>query len=127
MQIRTVLCPIDFTELSDRAMRLAVEICQRYGARLVFHHNLDVRPPNYLSVAWMWSETHEAEEEEKAAKVPERLEEIFDRVPPAIQYEARVTRGPMDTSLLYLARELPADLIVMGSHGWTDSAHRSLT
>ena len=38
-----------------------------------------------------------------------------------------MTRGPLETSLLHVAQELPADLIVMGTHGKTSSEHESLT
>jgi hypothetical protein len=53
MPIRTVLCPTDFTPLSDCAVSLATRICQWYGASLVLEHNLDARPPSFLSVEWM--------------------------------------------------------------------------
>ena len=127
MEVKTVLCPVDFSPISLRNLRMAVEVCKRVGARLVLHHNLDVRPPGFLSVAWMWSEDHEAGEEEKAAEVPAKLQELFDRVPEGVEYEAKVTRGPMEETLLFVARGLPADLIVMGSHGKSGAEHDSLT
>ena len=127
MQVKTVLCPVDFSPISLRNLRMAVEVCKRVGARLVIHHNLDVRPPGFLSVAWMWSEDHEAGEEEKAAEVPSRLQELFDQIPEDIEFEARVTRGPLEETLLFVARGLPADLIVMGSHGKSGAEHDSLT
>ncbi len=127
MEVKTVLCPVDFSPISLRNLRMAVEVCKRVGARLVIHHNLDVRPPGFLSVAWMWSEDHEAGEEEKAAEVPAKLQELFDRIPKGVEYEAKVTRGPLEETLLFVARGLPADLIVMGSHGKSGSEHDSLT
>ena len=45
MPIHTVLCPTDFSPLSQRAVSLAARICRRFGARLVLEHNLDPRPP----------------------------------------------------------------------------------
>ena len=123
----TVLCPVDFSPLSERAFELAVAVCQKTGARLVLHHNLGTRPPNFLTVSWMWSEDHEAAEEELAASAPDRLEELFTRIPEGVEYEAKITRAPTDTALLYLADELPADLIIMGTHGVSDAEHQSLT
>ena len=127
MEVRTILCPVDFSPISLRNLRMAVEVCQRVGARLVIHHNLDVRPPGFMSVAWMWSEDHEAEAEQKAAEVPARLQELFETIPEGVEYEAKVTRGPLEETLLFVARGLPADLIVMGTHGKSDSDHDSLT
>ena len=127
MEVKTILCPVDFSSMSQRNVRMAVEVCKRVGARLVLHHNLDVRPPGFLSVAWMWSEDHEAGEEQKAAEVPAKLQELFDQIPEGVEYEAKVTRGPLEETLLFVARGLPADLIVMGSHGKSGSEHDSLT
>lgn len=127
MEVKTILCPVDFSPISLRNLRMAVEVCKRVGARLVIHHNLDVRPPGFLSVTWMWSEDKEAGEEEKAAEVPAKLQELFDRIPEGVEYEAKVTRGPLEETLLFVARGLPADLIVMGSHGKSGAEHDSLT
>jgi universal stress protein A len=125
--MNTVLCPVDFSPLSERALQLATRVCQLTGARLVLHHNLDVRPPNYLSVSWMWSEEHEGGEEKHAEETQERLQELFEKIPPELAPEAKLTRGPLETTLLFLARQLRADVIVMGSHGPTNPAHSSLT
>lgn len=126
-EIRTIHCPVDFTPISDRNLRMGVELCERIGARLVLHHNLDVRPPGYLSVSWMWSEDHESEAEAKAEEVPDKLERLFSQIPEGVEYEARVTRGPLEETVLFVARGLPADLILMGTHGKTSGDHDSLT
>lgn len=127
MEIRTIHCPVDFSPISLRNLRMGVEMCRRIGSRLVLHHNLDVRPPGYLSVSWMWSEDHESEEEKKAEAVPSKIEELFAEIPEGIDYEARVTKGPLEETVLFVARGLPADLIVMGTHGKSNKDHDSLT
>lgn len=126
-EVRTILCPVDFTPLSFRSLRMAVEMCRRIGAKLIVHHNLESRPPGFLSVRWMWSEDHEAGDEERRDEVPAKLEELFAEIPEGVDYEARVTRGPMEETLLFVARGLPADLIIMGTHGKSSSEHDSLT
>jgi universal stress protein A len=127
LDIRTILCPVDFSPLSDRTLRVATTLCQRFDARLILHHNLDSRPPGFLSVNWMWSEDHEAEEAQKAAEAPDRIQKLLGTLPTGIEAEARLTRGPLDRALIEVAKRLPADLIVMGSHGWTSAEHRSIT
>lgn len=127
LEIRTVLCPIDFTPLSDRGLELAIRMCQRFGARLVLEHNLEAGPPDYLTVSWMWSEEHKGIKDHGEEEALRRLEGVLDRVPRSIPREAKLTRGPVDQALLYLAREIPADLVVMGTHGWSSAEHRSLT
>lgn len=125
--IGTVLCPVDFSPLSERSLHLAVEICRRTGARLVLEHNLESRPPAYLGVGWMWSEEHESEKQDKGKIAVKRIQEMFKKIPEGIEYEAKITRGPIDESLLHLAKILPAGMIVMGTHGPSTSEHQSLT
>ncbi len=125
--IRTVLCPVDFTTLSERTVQVAAEVSRRMKARLVLHHNLGVRPPGYLSVNWMVSEETGERRQSEERQVPEKLRELFRRLPEGLEYEAKLTRAPLDMAVLEVAKLLPADLIVMGSHGWSTPAHRSLT
>ncbi len=125
--IRTILCPVDFTAVSEGTVHLAAQLCRQMKARLILHHNLGVRPPGYLSVNGMISEETGEREQKKESEVPDRLEKLFDQLPEDIEYEARVTRAPLDMAVLEVAKVLPADLIVMGSHGWSTPAHRSLT
>jgi nucleotide-binding universal stress UspA family protein len=127
MPIRTVLCPTDFTPLADRAVSLATRICRWYGARLVLEHNLDARPPSLLSVEWMWSEEQKAGDETKERAAEERLRADVERLATQFPCEARLTRGPLELGLVAVAGALPADLVVMGSHGWSDARHHSLT
>ncbi|MDX1383441.1 MAG: universal stress protein [Thermoanaerobaculia bacterium] len=127
IDIRTVLCPVDFTPLSERALELAVEVSKKVGARLVLEHNLESRPPSYLGVSWMWSEDHEGDQEKKAAAATGKIQELLGSVPKSIEREARLTRGPVDGTLLHLAAQLPAGLMVMGTHGASSPEHRSLT
>ncbi len=125
--IETVLCPVDFSDLSERTLKLAVEICRRTDAKLVLEHNLESQPPAYLGVGWMWSEEHESKEQEKGELAVRRIQEMFKKIPEGIEYEAKLTRGPIDDSLLHLAKVLPAGLIVMGTHGPSGAEHQSLT
>jgi len=127
MTIRTVLCPVDFTPLSDAGLDTAVRICRQFGARLVLEHNLDPAPPPWMGVSWMWSESHEAELERKAAHAEKRLKEILDELPRELKREAKLTRGPVVQWLLLVAKQVEADLIVMGSHGWSTPDHASVT
>lgn len=125
--IQTILCPVDFTSVTDTTVQLAAELSRRMKAKLILHHNLGVRPPGYLSVNWMVAEETGEREQRKEAEVPERLQKLFEKLPDDLDYEARVTKAPLDMAVLEVARVLPADLIVMGSHGWSTPAHRSLT
>lgn len=124
MKIQTVLCPVDFSSLSDAELRLATEVCETFGARLVLHHNLAAAAPG-MSKAWEWEGAHLAEgiTEIEAEK---RMAELLARIPKGVVTEARISRGPVALLLLYLIEELNADLLVLGSHGWSSEEHASV-
>ncbi len=126
MQLRTVVCPIDFTPLTDFEMRLAVEVCETFDARLVLHHNLATAGPGFAK-AWEWDEAHQAPKSEPDAE--RRLAALLEQLPESLRArsEARVSRGAMGLELLHLIRELKADLLLLGSHGWTSEDHASLS
>ena len=124
--LRNVLCPIDFSPLTERTLELAVPLCLRTGARLVLEHNLDPRPPGFLTVSWMWSEVHGESQELEPAEAQVRLQRLLNELGTRLDCEAKLTRGPIDRSLFYLAEKLPADLLLFASHGRGGAAHRSL-
>jgi universal stress protein A len=126
LPVETVLCPVDFSPVSEGALRLATRLCRRFSARLVLEHNLLPGPPSYLTVSWMWSETH-PEASHAEAEAERRLKALLATLPREVRPEAKLTRGPLDEALLFLARQLSADLIVMGSHGAGNLDHRSVT
>lgn len=114
--LKTILCPLDFTPVSEREVQLAAELSERTGAQLVLLHNLDAVPPAFLGTVWMHAEAHpEARPEAQAAA---RLQEALSHLPPAVRAraEGKITHGTLADAIVYLARELPADLIVMGTH-----------
>ena len=57
----------------------------------------------------------------------EKLSAILEELSEAVECEAKLTRGPIDDVLILLVKELQADLLVMGSHGWSTPEHQSLT
>jgi universal stress protein A len=125
MRVQTVLCPIDFSALSDRELRVAVEICETFDARLVLHHNISAASPG-VARAWEWEKAHHAGELSEA-EAERRLKTIMARLPAAVRTEAIVSRGPVGMVLLELADGLPADLMVLGCHGRSTDEHASTT
>ena len=125
MQSGVVLCPIDFSQLAARELELAVQVCRAFGARLVLHHNVSAISPGF-SKAWEWDREHQGAEP-SAGEAHQRVKALMKQLPGGVQGEAVVTEGPLATVVLALARELPADLLVLGTHGWSTEEHASLT
>ncbi len=124
VRIETVLCPVDFSTLSDRELDIAVETCETFGARLVLHHNLSFAAPGW-SKAWEWEETHPLGADEEA-QVNGRMEALLARIPDSVQAEGTISRGLVIPVLLHLVEKLPAQLLILGSHGWSTEDHASV-
>lgn len=124
-RLKIVLCPIDFSDLSRQELALAVEVGQAFGAHLVLHHNFAAVSPGFTR-AWEWNEVHRADET-STAKAEVRMRQLLAELPKGVSAEASLSTGPLATVLLELARQLPADLVVLGSHGWSTEDHASVT
>ncbi len=124
-QMKIVLCPVDFSDLTRQELALASEVCEAFGAHLVMHHNLSAVGPGFTR-AWEWHEVHRADDT-SSPKAEERLRKILAELPRTFTAEASVSHGPIATIVLQLAEKLPADLLILGSHGWSTEDHASVT
>ena len=115
VSITRILCPVDFSECSRHALDCAVGLARWYGAEMTALHVVPsitapvpptgegLYPPLVFS--------------------PEDLEqfrtelETFARVPDAPALDRQVVQGSVTGEIVRLAKELPADLVVMGTHG----------
>lgn len=122
--IKTVLCPVDFTPVCEREIALAIELCRTFGSRLVLHHNLEAPSPG-MAMAWMWNQENAAGKRPQA-DAEATLRELLKKLPADVQAEACVSDGQVASTLLYLERQLPADLLVMATHGQSTEDHSSL-
>lgn len=122
--IRTILCPVDFSTLTRREIDLAVDLARAFGAKLVLHFNLDAASPG-LTMGWMWNQVNVGEKVTEAS-AEEALKQLLAELPPDVEGEARLSQGPVGQSVLYLAAQLPADLLLLASHGASTEEHRSV-
>lgn len=124
MDIRNVLLPVDFSPRTAAELALGVELSRAFGARLSLLHNQDAAPLG-LSRAWDWQASHR-EASGRAAAVEDSLRELLASLPPDLAADATVSRGLIVPAILQLARRLPADVIVVASHGNGTEDHTSV-
>jgi nucleotide-binding universal stress UspA family protein len=117
--MKTILVPIDFSDVTPRVLEKATELARALEGRLVVLHV--IQPPVNLSASdpvLIENTTRITAAAEKAAdKHLERLEKglLADFGPVRVQ---RVTGAPV-ARILDEAEKLSADYIVLGSHGHT--------
>jgi nucleotide-binding universal stress UspA family protein len=125
MRIGTVLCPVDFSGLDEAEIAMATEICRAFGATLILHHNVAAAVPGF-SRAWEWTAAHEGHRDE----IPDaeaRLRGLMAKIGDDVHTESAITCGPVGQVVLSVAEGLGADLVVIGSHGWSSQDHASVT
>ncbi len=115
IRLRTILCPVDFSEHSLRAVEYAVNLAEETDAQLQLLHVVTL-PPEISEL--------EASFEHLREKVEaDRLRRLNDLIPAdAATYctiQAALRQGSAHREIVKAATEQPSDLIVMGAHGRT--------
>jgi nucleotide-binding universal stress UspA family protein len=110
LPIRTILCPVDFTDGSKFAFELAEAMARDYGARMVVAHV--VEPPRAMGVEGVLVFQPEINWDE----FRQRLAECY-HADPMIQVEHVVVEGNIALEILRLAEDFRAEVIVIGTHG----------
>jgi nucleotide-binding universal stress UspA family protein len=113
--IRHLLCPVDRSEFSRHALRYAVMLAGWYEADVTA---ITVRPVALPPSLWLEAPasipTEQPEEQERVlASVQAFVREAVGSAPVRIE----VVEGAIVPRILDAAVSLPADLIVMGTHG----------
>jgi len=116
LEIKLILCPVDFSEFSIRAYHHALSVAQHYRAKLVAQHIVELaRYPyaDYAASAGDYAAFGRALEEGGQ----QQLREFVARHRHEIQPELVVHQGTAPDCILSFAQARKADLIVMGTHG----------
>src|SRR5262245_18876910 len=112
LNIRIVLHPTDFSELSGHAMRMACALARDYNARLIIVH---VVPPPVVAYG---EGIIPPDPVNRIKELETKLRQL--RVPDGdVRAERRLEERDPATMILELASEEHADIIVMGTHGRT--------
>jgi nucleotide-binding universal stress UspA family protein len=115
IDIRRILCPTDFSEFAKRALHHAIPLARWYESSLTAVHVL----PTAVPVDGMFPYSLPPLAHEGVRTRVER--ELDEFVAPAreagIAVETVLREGAVPATILDLARSLPADMLVMGTHG----------
>src|ERR1044071_9879738 len=109
---KRILFPVDFSERCRGAARYAVAMAERFEAELLLLHVVETpvaRPSDLDFGALAFASDSEAHIEDAAAM----LQQFVD-----VAAERRVERGDPARTILRVAHEISADLIMMPTHGY---------
>ncbi len=117
LEIKFILCPIDFSEFSVTAYHHALSLADHYQAQLVAQHIVELwRYPSasFAASAGLYAEFRQALQESGMKQLQEFVKNHTHN---EIQPELIVHEGIAPDSILSFAQAHKTDVIVMGTHG----------
>lgn len=121
MDVKRILCPLDFSEPSAHALAQAAQLARWYGARLTVLHvrptvvpHPDISPEGHMA-PWLVAELETLRHRVSAA--------CADAVAARVPVDAMASAGEPVHEILSHADTLGADLIVLGTHGLSGFRH----
>ncbi len=122
--VKTILCPLDFSDNSVKALKAAVELAGRFKAKVILGHvitdlpsigaaygMIDYNPPVSNIEAFM-DEMIKASEKEFDALIRKYSND-------AVSFEKKISRGVAVDEIIRMAETENTDLIVLTTHGRT--------
>ncbi|MCE9951149.1 universal stress protein [Aeromonas allosaccharophila] len=117
--IKTLLCPVDFSQMSRAVLDYAVFMAQSHQAQLKLIHVVDqLHGFDSYKILHMTAVeiTHEMERQAKA-----QLKELVATLPIPVTFDIRFGRAADE--IVIQAKDDEVELIVMGSHGRSGISH----
>jgi nucleotide-binding universal stress UspA family protein len=120
-RVKNVLVPIDFSDCSRKALRYAIPFAKEHDAALTLLYV--VPTPSYVIGEYSLAPYAEIQAEMRSHGAKELARMIVDDVKGEVPAESRVQVGSAAHEIVELAKCLPADLIVISTHGRTGLKH----
>ncbi len=118
LPIDTILHPTDFSRSANHAFEVACSLAGQHQARLLLLHVVSPPAPPPLP----YNEAGMGTIEDDAELAYERLEEMRT-AKSQLKIEYVLAEGQPADEIVRVAREINADLIIMGTHGRTGLEH----
>ena len=117
-EIRRILCPVDFSDASQHAIDHAVVLAGWYQAPITALH---VYTPIFLSVPGFGMAASPVESQPDDGEIKRLQNEtrasFQSAISAGVDVDVMIRAGPPHLQILDCAGSLPADIIVMGTHG----------
>jgi nucleotide-binding universal stress UspA family protein len=122
LSFRIIVVPTDFSDHSLRALPYAIDLADKYAARLkVVYVN---EPALQVSdVAWVGVDERalQADHVREARRHLEKL--VLEQVPADVPTDAEILTGNAVDEIIQYALDVNADLVVMATHGRSGVSH----
>lgn len=120
---KRICCPIDFSDASRAAMEVAADLAKRFGGDLVLLHAYPIPGYTFPDGSVMASPKMMQDLADQAQRHLEEWRAEAERLVGAPRVTAEKAVGEPAAEILRVAKELRADLVVVGTHGRTGLEH----
>ncbi|MCX8085014.1 MAG: universal stress protein [Calditerrivibrio sp.] len=123
INIKKILVPTDFSETSKYAMQYAIEFAKNFGAELrIVHVIFDESQIVAFYLPQVTFQNLDQELEESAKK---QMDEFLAHFPELkeVTYDVKMLKGTAFVEIISEAKDMKADLIIIGTHGRTGLEH----
>jgi nucleotide-binding universal stress UspA family protein len=116
LQIRNILCPVDFSDFSGRALRYAVGLARHFGSRLFVQHT--AHPSPYLFLGGMEVNAGVVDIETQLQTAREEIRRMLISAGiDTCEATVLLNEGDVSDRILETISREEIDLLVMGTHG----------
>ncbi len=120
MEIRQILAPTDFSEFSKQAVQCAYELAQKFGAKLLLLHVVELPP--YPIDGFVPARTGLLEDLQRQA-ILDLAQVLLEAQGATVEIRRQVVVGIPYRTIVEVAAAEKVDLIVMATHGRTGLSH----
>ena len=120
-----ILCPVDMSELSDLALKYAHVGAHLFDATLTVLHAMHIEYPRYLSRDLIDRMIEEMDGAKSAARqeLKEHVHRVLGQAETKVRIDYQVTDSEPSDVIMQILDENKADLVVMGTHGYSGFKH----
>lgn len=123
LPFRRLVCPLDFSEPSQKALQAAIELAAEFGAQLLFVHVIPPAAPGIPADPTYTFVELEAYEKSLRVNAEEQLTLAAQQLPAGLRSRNLIGTGDAAEEIVRIAKEESADLIVIATHGLTGWRH----
>jgi len=117
MAEKQIACCVDFSQNADAAFVTALEMAEKYLAKLLVIHVLPLVINPILTAEWVLPEEPR---DNIIIELEKRMQKEYgDRIGDKVDYQLIVLDGHVSTEILTFLNENPVDIVVVGSYGLT--------
>ncbi len=115
---KRILCPVDFSEHSAAALRMAGGVARAFGAEVIVLHAQRLEAPVYFTASQTQALKTQLRRSARAARayVVEFVAQYF---PDDLPHSTMLLEDDPALAILHTLRESKVELVVMGTHGRT--------